>query len=205
MISAILLLGTSNSGKSPLGDYIQDHFSAPGKRFFHFDFGAQLRRGIAEPGYADLYLDEQAYVGSVMKGQLIDEAHLSIAGKILRHFIMEKKFTPENDTLVLNGFPRNIAQADFLGTMDVSVKKVVYLDCPPAVALLRKKNAEEGKGFEDRSRRLDSEMEIFKRKIESFESETYPLVEYFGRKNVQILIVKVGERTGPREMGEGII
>ncbi|HUI91478.1 MAG TPA: nucleoside monophosphate kinase [Chitinivibrionales bacterium] len=205
MISSILILGTSNSGKSPLGDYIQEKFSTPEKRYFHFDFGGQLRRVIDEPGYAGLTKSESEYVESVMKGQLIDKAHLPVARKIFRHFVQAIKLNPRNDMLVLNGFPRSIVQADFLKEINVAVEKVVYLDCPASVALARKKNAEAGKGFEDRGKRQDSEMEIFNKKIASFEYETYPLVEYFGRKKVEILVVKVGENTGPGEMAERII
>jgi adenylate kinase family enzyme len=204
MIPAILIIGTSNSGKSPLGEYLQEHFSAPGKRFFHFDFGGQLRRVLDVPGYAGVSADENAYVRSVMKGQLIDASHFPVAGKILTHFVAANGFVPEHDMLVLNGFPRSVVQADFLEDLDVIVKKLVYLDCPASVALARKKNAERGLGFEDRSIRPDKEMEIFIRKVASFESETFPLKKYFRKKGAEIITVKVGKHTSPQEMVAGM-
>jgi hypothetical protein len=37
-VKAILLIGHSNAGKSPLGDGIESGLSKDGRRFIHFDF-----------------------------------------------------------------------------------------------------------------------------------------------------------------------
>jgi adenylate kinase family enzyme len=200
MIDAILIIGHSNSGKSPLGEYIQEKSSVPLKRYFHFDFGSELRRVTAESGYAGLSASEQAYVHSVMNGQLLDKDHFSIAGKIIKSFMAHNGFRPACDVLVLNGFPRNVSQAGCAASFDIKIECVIYLDCPVRIAWVRKTAAEKGNGFEDRSNRPDTSVEIFNRKVASFEQETWPLVEYYRHNHIAVVTIDVRETTSPAEM-----
>jgi adenylate kinase len=200
MNGAILIIGHSNSGKSPRGEYIQSAASVPQKKYLHFDFGSELRHVTAEPGYAGLAHDEQAYVHSVMNGQLLDADHFSIAGKIIKSFMANNGFRLACDVLVLNGFPRNVSQAGCAASLDIRIGHVIYLNCPVRIAWARKASAEKGNGFEDRSGRPDTSVEIFNRKVASFELETLPLVDYYKQKNTAVLTIDVRETMSPAEM-----
>ncbi|MDD5675678.1 MAG: nucleoside monophosphate kinase [Chitinivibrionales bacterium] len=194
------MVGHSNAGKSPLGALMQTALSGPQCRYYHLDFGAELRRVTAQPGYGGLAAFERDYVASVMNGRLLDNAHLPIAGKIVADFLAKSAFVNQSDVLILNGFPRNVSQADFAASTGLAVKTVIYLACPAAVACARKQRAEKGLGFEDRSKRPDQALEIFQRKIDSFEQETLPLIDYYRQKKSLVIKIDVRESTSPEEM-----
>ena len=133
-----------------------------------------------------------------MNGRLLDGDHLSIAGMIITHFLSRNSFEDHKDTLVLNGFPRNIEQAEYTEKLGINVQTVIYLKCPAQIAFARKQASEKGTGFEDRSKRNDQSLEIFNRKIESFERETIPLIEYYRDRSIQIATIDMREDTSPQ-------
>ena len=101
MMQAILLLGPTGAGKSPLGDEIQNKGIA-GRRCFHFDFGHELR-SIAEldlppEGFQE---KELLFIRDVLeKGLLLENEHFPIAAKIVRRFQARNNFS-EGDSLIL--------------------------------------------------------------------------------------------------------
>jgi len=127
-IPAILLVGPTGSGKTPLGDCLELR-GLWGRRCVHFDFGAQLR-AIADgrPIAAELTQAQIAIVvRSLGTGALLDNEHFPIAAGILRSFA-DQRWIAADDRMVLNGLPRHIGQARDVDHI-VAVSAVVSLEC----------------------------------------------------------------------------
>jgi len=200
MHDALLLIGHSNSGKSPLGSYLEQLLSGPSRRFIHCDFGHLLRGVCAGAVDAGLSAGDLAYVRSVMQGTLITREHFPVIHAVMAWFLARSRVRPAADILILNGMPRNIDQAGELGRMEIAVRAVIRLDCTVETALERKKASESGAGFEERGGRGDATAEIFGRKIRSYEQETAPLLEYYVARRTPVFDVTVLTQTSPDDM-----
>jgi len=93
---AILLIGPTGSGKTPLGDRLAADGLA-GRPCRHFDFGAQLRRiaaGDRPPG--EMTPEDVTFIRSVLAtGALLEDEHFPVAERILRTFLAERPGAPE--------------------------------------------------------------------------------------------------------------
>ncbi|HET6430150.1 MAG TPA: hypothetical protein VFJ30_17170, partial [Phycisphaerae bacterium] len=83
--NAILLLGPTGSGKTPLGEMLQAR-GLRGRRCAHFDFGDSLRRAVAAASPPDgLPRQDIAFLKGVLEsGALLEDEHFHIAETILR-------------------------------------------------------------------------------------------------------------------------
>lgn len=79
------------------------------------------------------------------------------------------------DHLVLDGIPRNVHQAEMLEA-DIEVKKVFHLSCPDRSKLVErlKRRALKDNRFDDANE------EIITKRLLTYESETKPVLEYYG-------------------------
>jgi len=202
-IHSLLILGHSGAGKSPLGDALCHTMSTDQERWFHFDFGQNLRDITAQNHCSFLTLSELKILQTFMTGTLIDSSNFSIANKIIEHFLDMNRFNSRNDHLVLNGFPRNLEQAAFIDSLPITIDHVLYLQCSAEVAWQRKELAEKGRGFEDRSIRNDTASAIFQKKINSFEIETSPLLEWYKAKSI-IIPIEIWVETSPHDVIKSI-
>jgi adenylate kinase len=89
------------------------------------------------------------------------------------------QFRPEHDTLVLDGIPRNVHQAKMLrGSLDVQA--IFYLRCvhmDQMVERLQRRALRE-------NRLDDANLRIIKSRLKTYESETEPVIRYYGPKIV---------------------
>ena len=111
---ALLLIGPTGSGKTPLGDEIERR-GLGGRRCVHFDFGANLRSVAAGWG-ADLSLtgrEVAAVRASLASGALFEDRDLPMIVKIVEGFAADTALGA-GDLLVLNGLPRHVRQAEGL-------------------------------------------------------------------------------------------
>jgi len=195
--NAVLLLGPTGSGKTPLGDMCEDR-GLWGRRCAHFDFGASLRT-IAETGFKPAYLTDKdmEVVFHVLKsGALLENENFPIAQSILLSFAEEKKLGTD-DLLLLNGLPRHAGQAADVDEV-AAVKAVVYLMCSPEVVGSRIQLNSGG----DRAGRIDDSPEEIKRKLSLFKKRTVPLLDHYRRKNAVIEVYDVSVDTTPAELYE---
>jgi len=189
---AILLIGPTGSGKTPLGHYAeQAGFS--GRRCAHFDFGHQLRLAAAgaAPGNG-LSTADTAFVRDVLaSGALLEAETFHIAETILRRFIEHHAPAPE-DIIVLNGLPRHAGQADRIAPL-LRIIRVVHLHCPPEGVFARIHRNSGG----DRTGRRDDTPDDIRRRLALFEARTAPLLEHYRRQGIPVITLAISLQDAP--------
>lgn len=192
---AILLLGPTGAGKTPLGDAIAAR-GLFGRRCVHFDFGAQLRK-VAEKGCSGLSTDDVATVRNVLTGSaLLEDDTFHIARVILEVFMKEKDVGTQ-DITVLNGLPRHTGQARDVAAV-LNVILVVALEC--TAESVHERIATNSGG--DRTDRTDDSIEEVARKLEIYSARTRPLLDYYRTGGIPCRIVTVGTDTTPADILE---
>jgi len=204
-IRAWPLIGHSNSGKSPLGMWLATHSPVDSRRFFHLDFGSVLRALHKRELDLSLHREDYAYIDSIMQGALLDDSHFYLATAIVDWFCARHGISCTRDTLLLNGLPRHTGQAAGLKDHGIDVERVVLLECSPQTALVRKKSADAGTGHEDRSTRNDNDIATFARKIDSFNRDTRPVLEWYRLQSVPIFTIGVTPETTAQEMAHTLL
>ena len=192
--SAILLLGPTGAGKTPLGDCLAER-GLWSRRCHHFDFGCCLRRIAAtdEPP-AGLATEDVQLVRAVLEaGTLLENEQSHIAAKTLRAFLAECDAGCD-DLVVMNGLPRHVGQARLVGPI-VQMCAVVSLSCPAGVAGERIRANAGG----DRAGRVDDDGAAVHGKLETFERRIAPLAEYYRARGVRVHNVAVGAATTPEQ------
>lgn len=187
MISAVLLLGPTGSGKTPLGDLLQET-GLWGSSCHHFDFGQNLRRlhGIGEPPPEFDAGDLEVISQVVEAGTLLEDEHFPIALKILRCFVRSSRVL-DRELVVFNGLPRHVGQAEGLAEI-IDVKLVALLSCSSEVTLARILRDTGG----DRKGRQDDQLEAIRKRIQLFEERTRPLLDYYAAQGAPVETFEVG-------------
>jgi adenylate kinase family enzyme len=184
---ALLLLGPTGVGKSPLGDLLERE-GLWGRACRHFDFGARLRAiaaGTLRP--AGLTDEQVAEVETALDtGALLTDAQWPIAGAILADFLA---IAPA-DLVVLNGLPRHETQAIHLAAF-LDVGWVAHLEAGPEVLRARIRHDAGG----DRDGRVDDDPAAVEARLDRFRRRTLPLVAHYRSAGAGILEVPVGART----------
>ena len=200
LTGAILLLGPTGVGKSPLGDQIQKK-GLRGKRCFHFDFGHELR-GIAHCDLPPAGFQEKdlLFIRDVLdKGLLLENEHFHIAEKIVRYFFSRNDFGQE-DVLILNGLPRHTDQASDMDGL-VEVRGLVVLECTSEEIYCR---IEKNTGM-DRTGRTDDGIAMIRKKLDIFNARTAPLIEHYSNKGCDILKVRVTAASTPEDAYDAFV
>jgi adenylate kinase len=180
-VRAILLLGPTGSGKTPLGDHLEKH-GVWGRRCRHFDFGRALRQAVAGRDRPPVWTeDDTAFVRAMLEqGALLEEKHFHIAERLLTAY-RQRRSSARADVLILNGWPRHVGQAR---TVDrtVAVGLVVRLACDDEAVRAR---IARDTGGDRRDRRDDSPAAIV-RKLEIYRQRTEPLLEHYRARGAAI-------------------
>jgi adenylate kinase family enzyme len=194
ILDAVLLLGPTGAGKSPLGDWLQAH-GLWGRPCHHFDFGANLR-AVATGTVPDPFTPEEVrFVQRVLaEGALLENETFCLAAKILEAFIARRGIRPEH-WLVLNGLPRQVGQAQALARR-LAVRAVVQLECDARVIAERLARDPAG----DRAARDDDHAGLVARKLAVYRERTRPLVEYYRERGSKVIVIAVGAETLPADV-----
>ena len=187
LYKAILLVGPTGSGKTPLGEMCERK-GLWGRSCLHFDFGEQLRRIVKGDAAASfLSLRDMAVIfRSLETGKLLEKEHSHIAGKMLSSFI-EEKGAGKDVLLVMNGLPRHLSQAKYVDSL-VEMEMVLYLDCSPEVVKQRILLNSGG----DRTARVDDSLPEVEMKLKLFRERTFPILDYYRSKGTRVEQIEVG-------------
>ena len=193
---ALLLIGPTGSGKSPLGALLEKHTG-----WAHFDFGHELR-AIAR-GAADLDLGEVEveYIAKLLSNhKLFPDEKFDTVKRILGSFLKENGHAPG---IILNGLPRHVGQARDLRKM-VEIKKVAVLNCTPRDAAARIARRVRGE-TSDHATEPDDTHEAVLAKLATFAEETIPLVDHYRNSDTDIIDVIVESGTTESNIASRIL
>lgn len=192
---AILLLGPTGVGKTPLGELCQRKGLA-GVACRHFDFGAALRSIAATPGEVDyLQKDDLTVIRhSLERGTLLENRHFHIAADILKAFCARNEMGC-GDWLVLNGLPRHVDQARDMDRL-VRVRRIVVLQSPATVIATRIGLNTGG----DREGRQDDDPAAIENKLEIYTRRTLPLIAHYRGRGARVIHLDVAAATRAEEL-----
>ena len=193
--NALLLIGPTGAGKTPLGDYLAMH-GLRAARCHHFDFGAHLRR-IGTNAWLPRLLDDSDIAtvkNALASAALLEDHQFHIARHILCSFAEDRRIET-GDLIALNGLPRHAGQARDIADL-VQVQTLVHLRCTPETVYQRIQTDAGG----DRGKRIDDQMELVRKKLESFVERTAPLLAYYSEQGAKIIEVEVGAATQPQDL-----
>lgn len=190
---AILLLGPTGSGKTPLGERLEAN-GLRGWRCVHFDFGQNLRRIVTDN--AGLLGAEELDVvsNSLETGKLLEDEHFPIARKILLAFLDERN-VGQDSLVILNGLPRHVSQANNVDSI-LNIQAVIYLSCTPEIVFNRIVSNAGG----DRAERIDDDIESIKRKLSLFDSRTAPLLEHYRQRGTEMETIEISTTTTAQDI-----
>jgi len=184
--NAVLLVGPTASGKSPLGDLIARK-GIHGIRCHHFDFGEELRRLASGKAGGEFTRDDVRFVRAVIEeGILLEDEHFPLASKIIDSFISRRTEVP-GDLIVLNGFPRHRGQAEQMKDI-IQVRAVFVLECGEETILGRIRDNTGG----DRTGREDDHKDLVMKKITIYRERTFPLVSFYRDQGADIISLCIG-------------
>jgi len=164
-----LLFGAPGSGKGTQGRTLG---SIP--RFFHCPCGDVFRSMDTRTRVGQAFLEYSS------KGQLVpDDITVQLWKAAIDAAVEAHKFKPDIDALVLDGIPRNVAQAKMMDEL-IDVKKVFHLSCPNREALFTRLKK---RALKD-NRLDDANEEVIKRRLALYEEESKPVLEYYTKDRI---------------------
>ena len=192
---AILILGPTGSGKTPLGNLLEKK-GLNGRRCYHFDFGENLRAIVrAESADKKFTTEEIVFINKVLaSGALLENEHFYLARKILDRFIARNRIGADG-LIVLNGLPRHIGQAKEIDLI-LDMRTVIHLACTPEAVLARIRNNSGG----DRLNRPDDDAKSVQNKISIFNQRTAELLEHYRSTGAKIATIAIAENTTPEDI-----
>ncbi|MDY7021827.1 MAG: adenylate kinase [Cyanobacteriota bacterium] len=171
----VIFLGPPGSGKGTQAARLSELLSVP-----HISTGDILRTHVAQQ--TDLGQKAKAFMD---RGDLVPN-------QLILDMVQDRLHQPDTEQgWILDGFPRNVAQASFLEevvlqqkdhnssetTEDDSSINIVNLEVPDEVLIQRL--VERGA----RDRRSDDNEETIRHRLQVYREETAPLIEYYRDRN----------------------
>ena len=168
----ILLFGAPGAGKGTQGKILS---TIP--NFYHCACGDVFR---------NLRIDNELgriFVEFSSRGELVpDEATIRLWRQSIEGTRSMGQFNPEKDTLVLDGIPRNVNQARILQD-SLDVRGVFYLTCSDFNKLVERLQR---RALRD-NRLDDANLAVIKNRLETYEHETKPVLDFYGPKLVHTI------------------
>jgi adenylate kinase len=166
----ILMFGAPGSGKGTHGKALG---AIPG--FFHCACGDVFRSLRPETPLGKRFLEYSS------RGQLVpDETTIELWRQCLDNSMQVGRFHPEADTLVLDGIPRNVAQAEIL-TDTLDVIAVFYLTTSKPEILVGRMQRRALK----ENRLDDANLDVIRQRLKTYEQESKPVLNFYGKKLVR--------------------
>ena len=189
-INAMLLLGPTGVGKSPLGDAIARN-GLFNRRCHHLDFGSELRGAVSRDDLSSHYSSKELdFIHGVLeRGLLLENEHFPLAEKIFGLFLDRAGFATR-DLLLLNGIPRHTGQSKDIARI-ARIHALIVLDCTADDAYRRIRNNVGG----DRTERIDDDTKLIAKKLQIFRERTAPLVDYYSQRGCRIYRVNATAAT----------
>ena len=166
-MNAIILLGPPGSGKGTQAARLAESLGVP-----HISTGAILRQAV----------DEGTELGKAARE--IMEAGGLVSDQLVLGIVEERIAAPDcGRGLILDGYPRNEAQARAL---DDVLSRLGATGWIVNIAVPREELSARVRARRTTDGRQDDSEEAFRRRLEIYESESYPLLGHYGDRAVHI-------------------
>ena len=164
---SILLFGAPGAGKGTQGKIL-----GVIPNFFHCACGDVFRNLRTDSPLGKIFLEYSS------RGELVpDIPTIELWRQFIENSTQIGRFHPGQDTLVLDGIPRNEAQAKILADV-LDVVGVFYLYCnnfDNLVTRIQRRAIKE-------NRLDDANLEVIRQRLRIYEEETKPVLEFYGPK-----------------------
>lgn len=168
----ILLFGAPGAGKGTQGKILS---TIP--HFYHCACGDVFRNLRIDNELGRIFIEYSS------RGELVpDEATIQLWKQSIKGSQSLGQFNPEKDTLVLDGIPRNVHQAQMLQD-SLDVRAVFYLTCSDfnkLVERLQRRALRE-------NRLDDANLSVIRTRLETYDRETKPVLEFYGKEIVHTI------------------
>ena len=159
--SAALLFGAPGSGKGTQGRVLAQ---VPG--LYYFACGDAFRSLRADDALGKLFIEYSS------KGQLVpDDFTIELWKKNIENSVVQGKFHPDKDTLILDGIPRNPHQVEIMSGL-VNVKGVINLACGNEEQMI---NRIQRRALRE-SRLDDANLQVIRQRFVTYDHETKPVL-----------------------------
>ena len=160
----IILLGPPGSGKGTQANFIKRKHSIP-----HLSTGDILRQSVQNETNLGIKVKDVMAEGKLVSDDLVLD--------VIKERISESDC---NQGFILDGYPRNIAQAESLNTVlkDINrnIDRILFLDVDFAVLQSR---IESRSKENNEQKRVDDTSEVLIKRLDEYRSQTAPLSEYY--------------------------
>ena len=167
---AILLFGAPGAGKGTVGKALG---AIPG--FFHCACGDVFRTLDLTSPLGKVFVDYSS------RGLLVpDDFTIALWKDSINGMVAARRFVPERDVLVLDGIPRNAAQAQMLDDY-ITVEHIFHLVCSDEAMMmdrLRRRALKE-------NRLDDASDEVIRRRWRVYEEESQPVLDHYSDELVE--------------------
>jgi adenylate kinase len=165
MYRTFLLFGAPGAGKGTQGKILG---TIP--NFFHFACGDAFRNLKIESELG------RTFIAYSSQGKLVpDEPTIELWRREIDASVATGRFNPQTDTLILDGIPRNVRQAEMLQSL-LDVRAVFYLTCSDLEQMV---NRLQRRALRE-NRLDDANLEIIRSRLATYEQETRPVLDYYG-------------------------
>jgi adenylate kinase len=165
----ILMFGAPGSGKGTHGKILG---ALPG--FIHCSCGEVFRNLSPETPLGKIFVEYSS------RGRLVpDEPTIQLWQQFAHGLTATGRFHPSRDTLVLDGIPRNVHQAEMLRKF-VNVVAVFYMcsgNVKNLVARMQRRALKD-------NRLDDANIQVIRERLRTYERETKPVLNFYGKKIV---------------------
>ena len=163
----ILLFGAPGAGKGTQGKILG---TIP--NFFHCACGDVFRSLKTDSSVGQIFLDYSSRGELVPNAPTIQLWHHFIEGSI-----KAGRFRPEEDTLVLDGIPRNVAQSEMLQAT-IEVLAIFNLRCRRGHVLVERLQRRALK----ENHLDDANLDVIRNRLKTYERESKPVLDFYGKK-----------------------
>lgn len=165
----ILLFGAPGAGKGTQGKILG---TIP--NFFHCACGDVFRNLTIDSKIGRTFVDYSS------RGELVpDEPTIELWRQTIEGMTQSGRFRPDQDTLVLDGIPRNPHQAEMLKDT-LNVVGIFYLRCTNIESLVERMQRRALK----ENRLDDASLEVIRSRLKTYEKETKPVLNFYGKQLV---------------------
>jgi len=163
----ILLFGAPGVGKGTQGKILG---TIP--NFFHCACGDVFRSLKTDSTIGQVFLEYSS------RGELVpDQPTIDLWRYFIDGSTKTGRFRPETDTLVLDGIPRNVHQAEML-IDTINVVAIFYLRCTHVDQLVERLQRRALK----ENRLDDANIDVIRTRLKTYERETKPVLAFYGKK-----------------------